>query len=70
MGGKRKAGGKAPASCAPASVKAKKHFVKGVIVRGEAVPKGKPLAPGVTHEVTGTDRKGNATIQRKRFSLA
>ena len=71
MGGKRKARRKVASPCKPASTaKAKEHFVKGVIVRGEAGPKDKALTPGATHEVTGTDRKGNPTIQRKRFSIA
>jgi hypothetical protein len=48
---------------------AKRKFVRGVIARGEAVPKGKPLTPGATHEIVGTDVEGEPILKRRRFSL-
>ena len=54
----------------PQKVKAaKRKFERGVIARGEAVPKGKPLPPGATHEIVGTDAEGEPILKRKRFSL-
>lgn len=54
----------------PEKVKAaKRKFERGVIARGEAVPKGKPLPPGATHEIVGTDAEGAPILKRKRFSL-
>ena len=48
---------------------AKRKFERGVIARGEAVPAGKPLPPGATHEIVGTDAEGAPILKRKRFSL-
>ena len=48
---------------------AKRKFERGVIARGEAVPAGKPLPPGATHEIVGTDAEGVPILKRKRFSL-
>ena len=48
---------------------AKRKFERGVIARGEAVPAGKPLPPGATHEIVGTDSEGAPILKRKRFSL-
>jgi hypothetical protein len=48
---------------------AKKKFVEGVLARGEAVPAGQPLGPGVTHEIVGTDEQGTPQLARRRFSL-
>jgi hypothetical protein len=70
MGAKRKARGNAAKKKPASPSKAKEHFVRGVIVRGEAVPKGEPLVPGATHEVIATDQEGNLAIRRRRFSLA
>ena len=54
----------------PEKVKAaKRKFERGVIARGEAVPKGKHLPPGATHEIVGTDAEGAPILKRKRFSL-
>ena len=66
MGTKSKPRRKAPRKHA---LKPKEHFVKGVLVRGEAVPEGQPLVPGATHEVNASD-PDHPTIRRKRFSLA
>jgi hypothetical protein len=53
----------------PEKIKAaKRKFERGVIARGEAVPKGKPLPPGATHEIVGTDAEGHPILKRKRFS--
>ena len=48
---------------------AKRKFECGVIARGEAVPAGKPLPPGATHEIVGNDAEGAPILKRKRFSL-
>jgi hypothetical protein len=48
---------------------AKRKFECGVIARGEAVPAGKPLPPGATHEIIGKDADGAPILKRKRFSL-
>jgi len=54
----------------PEKAKAAKHkFECGVIGRGEAVPAGKPLPPGATHEIIGKDADGAPILKRKRFSL-
>ena len=50
--------------------KGEQHFVRGVLVRGEAVQEGADLVPGATHEVIESDEAGDATIRRKRFSAA
>ena len=48
---------------------AKRKFEEGVLARGEAVPAGKPLPPGATHEIIGTDANGRPILKRKRYSL-
>lgn len=48
---------------------AKRKFERGLIVRGEAVPAGKSLPPGATHEIVGTDAEGAPVLKRRRFSL-
>ncbi|MBS0264131.1 MAG: hypothetical protein JSS02_19500 [Planctomycetes bacterium] len=48
---------------------ARKHFIQGLVARGEAVPEGQPLPPGATHEIIGTDAEGQPLVKRKRFSL-
>ena len=54
----------------PEKIKAaKRKFERGVIARGEAVPAGKTLLPGATHEIVGTDAEGEPILKRKRFSL-
>jgi hypothetical protein len=69
MAGKNKP--RAKSSKKPASQsKDEQHFVRGVLVRGDAVGKGAPLVPGATHEVIGADEAGDAIIRRKRFSAA
>jgi hypothetical protein len=68
MGVKRKARKNGPKKRASPS-KPEEHFVKGVIIRGEAVSKGQPLVPGATHEVIATTREGKSELRRKRFSL-
>jgi hypothetical protein len=47
---------------------AKKKFEQGILARGEAVPAGKPLPPGATHEIVGTAPDGSPVLKRKRFS--
>jgi hypothetical protein len=69
MAGKNKARKNAPKKPASPS-KDKEHFTRGVMVRGEAVPKGASLVAGATHEIIAADQAGNAVIRRKRFSLA
>ncbi len=48
--------------------RAKKHFVRGVIARGEAVPEGSQLTPNATHDVVGNGRA--PMVRRRRFSYA
>jgi hypothetical protein len=48
---------------------ARRKFEEGVIVRGEAVAAGDELAPGATHEITGTRPDGTPVLKRKRFSV-
>lgn len=48
---------------------AKARFAQGAVKRGEAVPAGRPLPAGATHEVTGTDADGTPVLKRKRFSI-
>lgn len=48
---------------------AKKKFEQGVLTRGEAVPAGKPLPPGATHEIVGKTADGSPILKRNRFSL-
>lgn len=57
-----------PVSAAQAAA-AKKKFERGILARGEAVPKGMPLPPGATHEIVGTARDGTPILKRKRFSI-
>jgi hypothetical protein len=52
------------------SVAAKKKFEQGLLARGEAVPAGKPLPPGATHEIIGETPDGTPILKRKRFSMA
>lgn len=48
-----------------------RQFKLGVMARGEAaVAKDGELPPGATHEIVGTDEKGEPLIRRRRFSLA
>jgi hypothetical protein len=51
------------------SVAAKKKFEQGILARGEAVPAGKPLPPGATHEIVGETPDGTPILKRKRFSM-
>jgi hypothetical protein len=51
------------------SVAAKKKFEQGLLARGEAVPAGKPLPPGATHEIIGETPDGTPILKRKRFSM-
>jgi len=48
---------------------AKNKFEEGIISRGEAAPRGKPLPPGATHEITGYEADGTPILKRKRFSM-
>jgi hypothetical protein len=48
---------------------AKQKFERGILRRGEAVPKGTPLPSGATHEIVGTNPDGTPILKRKRFSL-
>ena len=66
MAGRKK---KAKKSSAAAKRAAKEKFARGILSRGEAVPKGAPLSPGATHEVTATDSSGGPVLKRRRFSL-
>ena len=53
----------------PAESKAAaQKFVQGILKRGEAVPAGDPMTPGVTHEIVGKDPSGNPVLKRNRFS--
>jgi hypothetical protein len=47
---------------------AKKKFVLGIQSRGEAVPAGKPLPPGATHEIVGYEPDGTPILKRNRYS--
>ena len=58
-----------PATTPEKAKAAKRKFECGVIARGEAVPAGKPLPPGATHEIVGKDADGAPILKRKRFSL-
>ena len=58
-----------PATTPEKAKAAKRKFECGVIARGEAVPAGKPLPPGATHEIVGKDVDGAPILKRKRFSL-
>lgn len=51
------------------SAAAKKKFEQGILARGEAVPAGKPLPPGATHEIVGETPDGTPILKRKRFSM-
>ena len=54
----------------PARVKAaQRKFEEGIVARGEAVPAGAPLGPGVTHEIVGGRPDGSPILKRRRFSL-
>ena len=44
----------------------KRTFERGIVSRAEAVPRGAPLPPGATHEVT--KEGGRPALKRKRFS--
>ena len=46
---------------------ARQKFFEGAVDRGEAVPEGKPLPSGATHEIV--DKDGKPVLKRKRFSL-
>jgi hypothetical protein len=48
---------------------AKRKFEQGVLTRGEAVPAGKALPSGATHEIVGKAKDGSPILKRKRFSL-
>jgi len=48
---------------------AKAKFERGLLSRGEVVPKGAPLSPRATHEVVGTDADGRPILKRRRFSF-
>lgn len=48
---------------------AKNKCVEDIISRGEAVPLGKPLPPGATHEIIGYEADGTPILKRKRFSM-
>jgi len=58
-----------PATTPEKAQDAKHKFERGIIRRGEAVPAGKPLPPGATHEIVGKDADGAPILKRKRFSL-
>jgi len=48
---------------------AKAKFERGLLSRGEVVPKGAPLSPRATHEVVGTEADGRPILKRRRFSF-
>ena len=52
-----------------AEAQAAAHFVRGVLTRGEAVPAGRELPPGATHEIVQEQAGALPTIRRRRFSL-
>lgn len=69
--GKQKPGKATPAR-RPCEKEAEEHFVRGVLIRGEAVKtrRGK-LPPGATHEIVEEpDEEELPKIRRRRFSLA
>lgn len=47
---------------------ARRKYVEGLVARGEAVPAGKALPRGATHEVVGKHEDGAPLVKRKRFS--
>jgi hypothetical protein len=58
-----------PRVSAAKSAAAKKKFEQGILARSEAVPAGKPLPPGATHEIVGETPDGTPILKRKRFSM-
>ena len=50
--------------------RARKKFAQGVVARGEAVPAGQPLGPGVTHVIVGAEPDGTPRVERQRYSMA
>jgi hypothetical protein len=48
---------------------AKRQFVRGILVRREAVQAGEKLPPGATHEIIGHDEAGSPVLKRRRYSL-
>jgi hypothetical protein len=58
-----------PRASAAETAAAKKKFERGILARGEAVPAGKPLPPGATHEIVGKTSYGVPILKRKRFSM-
>jgi hypothetical protein len=57
-----------PASTRKQTKAAAKKFATGTVARGEAVPAGKPLPPGATHEIVGYHSDGTPILKRKRIS--
>jgi len=47
---------------------ARRKFVEGLVARGEAVPAGKSLPRGATHEIVGKHEDGAPLVKRRRFS--
>jgi len=47
---------------------ARRKFVEGLVKRGEAVPAGKDLPSGATHEIVGKHEDGAPMVKRRRFS--
>jgi hypothetical protein len=48
---------------------ARRKFYEGILERNEAVPAGKPLPAGATHEIVGQNQDGSPLLKRKRFSM-
>lgn len=49
---------------------ARRRFEEDLEVRGEAVPEGEELPPGVTHEIVEEEGDGERTVRRRRFSAS
>ena len=47
---------------------ARRKFEQGIVARGEAVEAGKPIPPGVTHEIIGYRPDGSPILRRIRYS--
>jgi hypothetical protein len=59
-----------PALSAAQIEAAKQKYEQGIIARGEAAQRGKPLPPGATHEIIGYRADGSPILKRKRFSAS
>jgi len=69
----RALGAGAKAKRSPATIEppadAAAHFVRGILVRGEAVRAGQALPSSATHEIVQDQPGSLPTLRRRRFSL-